>query len=85
MESIYKEESHIHQFIIPFETTVWNEEDLPPRRSNRAAINVSTEQGNQQNNNSGSEQNTQQNTVQQNPAPLPPREAQTRGDNLQAQ
>ena len=31
MESIYKEESHIHQFIIPFDTTVWNKEDLPPQ------------------------------------------------------
>ena len=31
MESIFKEESHIHQFIIPFETAVWNEQDIPPR------------------------------------------------------
>ena len=45
METIYKEESHIHQFIIPFETAVWNEEDLPPRRSQKNNVpNVNTEQ-----------------------------------------
>ena len=65
MESIYKEESHVHQFIIPFETTVWNEEDLPRRRSQQNnAPNVSTDQGTQQNNSSGSEQSTGQNNEQ---------------------
>lgn len=66
MQVIYKEESHIHQFISPFETAVWNEENLPLRRSQKNnAPNVNTEQRPQQNNNSGSEQNTQQNNKQQ--------------------
>ena len=30
MENIYKEGTHIPQYIVPFETAVWNEEDLPP-------------------------------------------------------
>ena len=30
IEMTYREESHIHQFNIPFKTAVWNEEDLPP-------------------------------------------------------
>ena len=85
MEPVYKEESHVHQFIIPFETAVWNEEDLPPRRSQQNnAPNVSTEQGPQQNNNSGSEQNTGQNNEQQDHAQLPQRKTQNRGGSLQA-
>ena len=46
MEPIYKEECHVHQFIIPFETAVWNEDNLPPL---------------DQQNSSGSGQNTAQN------------------------
>ena len=84
MEVIYKEESHIHQFIIPFETAVWNEEDLPPRRSQKKNAAENTEQRPQQNINSGSEQNTQQNNEQQNPAQLPQRATQNRGGSLQA-
>ena len=51
MELIYKEESHVHQFIIPFKTAVWNEEDITPRRPQRNnAPNESTNQGSQQSN-----------------------------------
>ena len=93
----YKEESHVHQFIIPFETAVWNEEDIPLRRPQQNnAPNESTDQGSQQsntltkntdqqvtqNNNSGSEQNVS--TEQQNLAALPQRVTQNRGDSLQA-
>ena len=42
IEPIYKEECHVHQFIIPSKTAVLNQDDQTP----------------QQNNNSGSEQNT---------------------------
>jgi hypothetical protein len=87
MESIYKEELHIHQFIIPFETAVWNEEDIPPRMSQsnntqNANTNPAPQQANvlalnsdqqvNQNTNSGSMQNTS--NEQQPPAALPPRE-----------
>ena len=86
METIFKEESHIHQFIVPFETAVWNKEDLPPRRSHRNDFaNGNAEQRNQQNSSSGLEQNTLKTNGQQNPAPLPQRETQTRGGSLQAQ
>ena len=87
MEFIYKEELHIHQFIIPFETAVWNEEDIPPRMSQSNNIqntntNPASQQANvlalnsdqqvDQNTSSGSMQNT--NNEQQPPAALPPRE-----------
>ena len=38
----YKEESHTHELIIPSETAVWNEEDIP--------LSESTDQGSQQSN-----------------------------------
>ena len=38
----YKEESHVHELIIPSETAVWNEEDIP--------LSESTDQGSQQSN-----------------------------------
>ena len=97
MEPVYKEESHVHQFIIPFKTAVWNEEDIPPRRPQQNnAPNMSTNQGSQQSNaptmntdqqatqntNSGSEQRNS--TEQQNPAALPQRERQNQGGSLQA-
>ena len=89
MEPVYKEECHVHQFIIPFETAVWNEEDIPPRRPQQNnAPNESIKQGSQQsntltlntdqqatlNNGSGSGQNT--NNEQRGAAALPPRETQ---------
>ena len=47
----YKEESHVHELIIPSETAVWNEEDIPLRRPQ---LNIepseSTDQGSQQSN-----------------------------------
>ena len=47
----YKEESHVHELIIPAETAVWNEEDIPLRRPQ---LNIepseSTDQGSQQSN-----------------------------------
>ena len=94
METIYKEESHVHQYIIPFETAVWNEEDLPPRRPQQItaptagtnpgsqqnnALTVSTDQQTQQNNDSGSGQNNI--TEQQDLAALPQRDTQNRGGN----
>ena len=87
MEPVYKEECHVHQFIIPFETAVWSEEDIPPRRpqQNNApnvstnpdpqqtnALTMNTDQQVTQNTNSGSEQNNS--TEQQTPAALPQRE-----------
>ena len=67
METIFKEESHVHQFIVPFETTVWNEADLPPRRNHRNDPANNAEQRNQQNSDSGSQQNTPQNNEQHHP------------------
>ena len=97
MEPVYKKESHVHQFIIPFETAVWNEEDLPLRRpqQNNAPI-VSTDQGSQQNNalTLSTDQQTQQDndsgsgqsniTEHQYQAALPQRETQNQGGSLQA-
>ena len=34
----YKEESHVHELIIPSETAVWNEEDIPPGGPSRTTL-----------------------------------------------
>ena len=99
MENIFKEESHIHQFIIPFETAVWNEEDLPPLRRPETTATSGNQQNNSQQNgsaSSGSQPTQQQNSSephtqqlnageQQMPAPLEQRTMQTRGCSLQAE
>ena len=84
MEQVYKEECHVHQFIIPFETAVWNEDDGPLRRPQQNnppsenpnpgsqqtnALTMNTDQQGTQNTNSGSEQNSS--TEHQTPDPLP--------------
>ena len=84
MEKIYKEESHVHQFNIPFETAVWNEANLPIRGTQSTAPAVNTPSNPQQSNSSSSEMNTQQNTEQQNQAPLPQRKVQTQDGSLQS-
>ena len=86
MEKIYKEECHVHQFNLPFETAVWNESELPIRNSQSKTTPAGNENANpQQSNNSGLEVNTQQNTEQQNQTPIPQRPAQTPGGSLQPQ
>ena len=66
METIFKEESHIHQFVIPFNTAVWNEEDLPPlRRPHETAASSGNQQNTSQQNgpaSSGSQTTQQQNS-----------------------
>ena len=87
MENIYKEESHIHQFIVPFETAVWNEEDLAPAR--RAQVRDATA-GDQaatpqvQDPTSSGSQNANQSNAssEQTSTALPQRETQTRGGSL---
>ena len=87
MENIYKEESHIHQFIVPFETAVWNEEDLAPAR--RAQVRDATA-GDQaatpqvQDPTSSGSQNANQSNAssEQTSNALPQRETQTRGGSL---
>ena len=88
MENVYKEESHIHQYIIPFETAVWNEEDLPPSRraqGRNATAGDQTATSQEQNPTSSGSQTANQsnvNTEQTPPAPLPQRETQNRGGSL---
>ena len=96
MEQIYKEECHVHQFNIPFETAIWMNDEGPLRRPQNTPPNVnsnpesqqtnalttSTDQQGAQSSNSGSEQNIS--TEQQNLAALPQRVTQNRGDSLQA-
>ena len=65
MEPVYKEECYMHQFIIPFKTTVWSEDNLPPMNQTNTSGNSSQTP---QQNNSGLEQNNQ-NNAQQDPAP----------------
>ena len=87
METILKEEVHIHQFIVPFETAVWNEEDLAPAR--RAQVRDATA-GDQaatpqvQDPTSSGSQNANQSNAssEQTSTALPQRETQTRGGSL---
>ena len=86
MEKIYKEEMHVHQFNVPFETAVWNESELPIRNAQSNTTPADNAASTQQSSNSSPEANTQQNTEQQqNLTPLPPRSAQTPGGSLQPQ
>ena len=87
MENIYKEESHIHQYIIPFETAVWNEEDLPPSRRaqgrNATAGDQTATPQVQDPTSSGSQTANQSNSnTEQTPPALPQRETQSRGGSL---
>ena len=87
MENVYKEESHIHQYIIPFETAVWNEEDLPPSRRaqgrNATAGDQTTTSQEQNPTSSGSQTANQSNlNAEQTSTALPQRETQNRGGSL---
>ena len=84
MEKIYKEEMHVHQFNVPFETAVWNESELPIRNAQSDATPASNNplQSNSSSPGAGTQQSNEQ---QQNPAPLPQRPAQTPGGSLQPQ
>merc|ERR1711867_146857 len=87
MENVFKEESHIHQFIIPFETAAWNPEDLPPSRRaqgrNAAAGNQTTDTQEQNPPSSGSQTaNTGNPNAEQTSTALPQRETQNRGGSL---
>ena len=87
MENVFKEESHIHQFIIPFETAAWNPEDLPPTRRtqerNAVASNQTAVTQEQNSSSSGSQTANQGNpNVEQTSTALPQRETQNRGGSL---
>ena len=91
MEQIYKEECHVHQFNIPFETAVWINDDGPLRRPQNIppsenpnpgsqqtnALTTSTDQQGAQSSNSGSEQSNS--TEQQSSEPLPQRDGAETG------
>ena len=82
-ENVYKKESHTHQYAIPSETAVWNEENLPPSRrvqGRNATAGDQTATSQEQNPTSSGSQTANQsnmNTEQTPPAPLPQRERRT--------
>ena len=87
MENIYKEESHIHQYIVPFETAVWNEEDLATTRRDQERNATAGDQAatpQVQDPTSSGSQNANQSNVssEQTSTALPQRETQTRGGSL---
>ena len=87
MENVYKKESHTHQYIIPFETAVWNEEDLPPSRraqGRNATAGDQTANSQEQNPTSSGSQIANQGNLnaEQTSTALPQRETQNRGGSL---
>ena len=87
MENIYKEGSHIPQYIVPFETADWNEEDLAPTRRAQARNATAGDQAAtpqvQDPTSSGSQNANQSNaSSEQTSTALPQRETQTRGGSL---